>query len=257
MKNDKPKSGKGRRRTPTNDEIHAAMHEEALGTDGVIELGATTRDQGALFEKLRTGISHGYMLKSTFDEAVTRRCKIYHEGTQMPQPVDPSVFDADVSKLQSMTDSEVETFDDEVCSARMERRADGGVYVSGDRGAGFGHEVFGFAYDLHSGKWCATNEMGLHAHCEQHLLIQIREETEKAEVEIVSGFIFQLTFIRTPVMTPFGYMWNTPHLMKKGFEELWAWKRFIPIDSIEVTPKKHRWKQLFTPEYAEGIVRTK
>lgn len=244
----------GSHRSPTNEEIHAAMHEEALETDGVIELGVTTREQGALFERLRTGISHGHMLKTTFDEAVKKRCKINYEGTEMPKAVDPEVFDADVLRLQNMTDTEADSFDDEVCHARMERRAEGGgIFVSRERGAGFGRDVFGFAYDLRSGKWCATNEMGLHAHCEDHLRMQIREEDEQANTEIVSGFVFQLSFIRTPIMTPFGYMWNSPQLMKKGFEELWTWKRFIPIDCIEVAPTKHRWGQLFTPEYAETV----
>lgn len=248
----KPKKETGSHKPLTNEEIYATMHEESLVADDVTKLGTTTREQGALFERLRTNISHGYMLKNTFDEAVSRR--IDYEGVQMYKSVDPEVFDADVLKIQHMTDDEAESFDNEVCYARMEGRAiGGGIFVSEERGVGFGSKVFGFAYDLCSGRWCVTNKIGRHAFCENHLRIQIREEREGVDIEIVSGFIFQLDFIRTPIMTPFGYAGNSPQLMKKGFEDLWSWKRFIPIDSTEVAPTKFRWRQLFTPKYAEKV----
>ena len=243
---------KHRRSMPpaTNDEIFRAMHENDL-KEGVVELGSSTSEQGGLFESIRTRITHGEVLKFTFDEAVKRRSLLESWDDDLPRKVEPSVFNADVEKIRQLSGKEAEAFDHEVCNARMETRCHktGGTLVSQERGSGFGREVFGFAYEAYSGKWSMTNERGLHAHCASNL----RYKVDRKKHEILSGFIFQLGSIDTPVMTPSGYAYNTPDVMKKAFEDLWSWKMFIPIANIKVAPRKYLWSHLFTPEYAEQI----
>ncbi len=243
-------------RPPTDEEIFESIHKEDLEGGGVIELGSTTPDQGSLFERMRTRISHGHMLKSTFDEAVKRRCSVGDYNVKIPKSVTLEVFDRDIIRIQNMTDEEVEIFDAEMCRARMERRAEGGgVYISQERVSGFGSDVFGFAYDLCSGMWCSTNELGLHAYCAENLSFSI-QMNKTARVEIISGFIFQLKSVETPIMTPYGYAYRNPELMKKGFEDLWSWKKFIPMADVEIMPGKYRWKKFFTPEHAEEVARS-
>lgn len=204
-----------------------------------------------MFEKMRISLLPGQVLSRTFDQAVRRRCQVNGEKSVTPRVVDPDVFDSDVCTLQNMTEAELATFDAEVCHVRMESRDEksGGVYTYGSRISGFGQDVFGFAYDLYSGKWCMTNEYGLHAYCDSTL----RDMCGEDEYEIVSAFIFQLPSLRTPIMTPYGYAYNSPKLMRKGFEELWAWKRFIPIADTQTGPNMYRWGHLFTPDFAEKV----
>ncbi|MES2059510.1 MAG: hypothetical protein V4438_00600 [Patescibacteria group bacterium] len=260
----KDKTPNKRRQPPSNAEIYEAVREAFPEQDhedgGVMELGSTAKGDGIMFEHMRTRITPGEVLKRGFDEAVRRRCNIYGRDREdkLPPAVDAATFDNDVVKINLLDGKALRRFDDEVMYARMERRdpESNGIFVSPHRASGFGHDVFGIAYDIVSGKWCATNEFGLHSQCEQHLRLSIElahDGPDDAEVSIVSGFIFQLSSIRTPIMTPHGYFFRTPALMKKAFEDMWSWKRFIPITDIEISHRVYLYKQLFTPEYAEMI----
>jgi hypothetical protein len=237
------------------------MHQDDLESGEVIELGPTIPGQESLFERMRTRISHGHVLSKTLDEAIKRRCNINtwdDERDRMPKQVDEATFDADVKKILSFTPNQLEEFDNEVCYARGERRdsRSNGIFVCRE-GSGFGRDVFGVAYDGISGKWTMTNQMGLHSHCEEHLRMKIGFESEVKRKDlntaIISGFIFKLPSLETPIMTPHGWPYLPSESLTKALEELWSWKMFIILhDQDPVKPtKEYRWgKSLFTPEVA-------
>lgn len=73
--------------------------------------------------------------------------------------------------------------------------------------------------------------------------------SSKKKQEYISGLIFQINSIQTPVINLFGYVYNTPALMSKAVEDIWGWKRFIPISDMPLGADKPCYKYLGTPEY--------
>lgn len=148
---------------PSDEDIFRQIAQQSQESDEVMELGPRTAAQGGLFERMRAGITHGEVLRSTFDEAVKKIVNIDNIRQMFPRVVDEETFNADVSKIQSMTDDEYTELDYQIMSARRERRdpASRGVYVDPDRASGFGSDVFGLAYEAYSGKWTITNQAGI------------------------------------------------------------------------------------------------
>lgn len=250
---------KKRRRT----DFFQQMHHEAITDGGAIELGPVSPGQGALFERIRAGITPGEVMKNTFDEALKRReLMSSHFGQTFPPKVSSEVFDRDVERIKNFTPEEVENFDEEVCCARKEHRADGGgVYV--DRPDGFGEDVFGFAYHAPTGLWAISNEFGIHGTVCEHLHLDIRyssylSDDQKKDVslcDMLSGFIFQLPSFETPIMTPFGFANMKKEDLEKVLIEIWSWKMFIPVIVTQIRPRKSRWGELFTIEQANKLLR--
>jgi hypothetical protein len=239
---------------PSGEDIFRQIAQQSQESDEVMELGPRTAAQGGLFERMRAGITPGEVLRSTFDEAVKKIVNIDNIRQMFPRVVDEETFNADVSRIQSMTDSEYAELDYQIMSARRERRAPTGrgVYVDPDRLSGFGSDVFGFAYEAYSGKWTITNQAGIHAVLVEHLQTEMdhnKSHASEKEQEYISGLIFQIGSIQTPIINLFGYVYNTPALMSKAVEDIWGWKRFIPISDLPLGSDKPCYKYLETPEY--------
>jgi len=214
-------------------DLYLDIGTESAENDDVIELGPRNPSQISLSERLRTRITPPEVLQRTFDLAVKRLCQVDNVTSEMSYKVPEEVFDADVQKIISMSEAELLQLDEEVCFARKETRSEGGgVYVDPSKASGFGSDVFGFAYEVHSGKWITTNRCGLHGHCAEFLQMEF-EDGDVPKPEYLSGYIFQLESIQTPVITLFAYAYNTPAYMGKAVEDILSWKKFIILDDFQ------------------------
>jgi hypothetical protein len=237
----------GSKKRPSELELFQSLRDKALtDDDSVIELGPSSRTDGAAFEKMRARLSHGEVLARGFDTAVKSRMSVNREGSVLPPEVDETTFDAEVVKVRNMTDNEFEILDEQLMRARGETHAEGGgIHVN--RTSGFGNDVFGFAYEVNSGRWSMTNEFGMHGHCAGCMRIDIQEGDGKPPI-FIEGFVFKIDCLQTPVMNVFGRFWHYPDIIRKGLADLWAWKKFLIIEQVEIRPGQYQYRSLLTPD---------
>jgi len=225
----------------------------------VIELGSVSPGQGSMFSAMRNHLTHGEVHLHNLDVFLQKRFNSHFTTDQLPPTVTPDQFDSDIHFLSNMTKEQIEEFDSDVCDARSERRASdgGGILVNSSRMSGQGPEVFAFAYDVISGRWAMTNELGFHSCCGENLHKEImydfmdRSDSNQGEgvkIMILSGMIYKVRKISTPIICLYGYQHFNDAYFLEALTKILSLKMFIPVHSMQIEPRKYRWCKVVTPE---------